>query len=357
MSNHITQNKNPIPNWVTYPNKEWETATPTEAGFDKNQWNTWLAEQNPQGASVAGERHPNNEWGAVLMRGGYIIKTWGDPYYLYHSASVAKCFTRLCLQIAIDQNLITSANDRVQDYWTGEGQLNHPDKYLTNGHNKSVTFKHLLTMTGGFPVSNGFTWRKGDHPTWANPHNNDPDRANYAQQEPDKDAHYSSGGFWRCTQALTHIFNKELKDVLDETLFSKMDIPANRWQWLSGQHVYETKDFYPEWPGYGDFADPPYHINNKCVQGGGGWAILSPYDLARVGLLLATGGVWKGEQLIGCTEFITQGQRGHIRGWGGGNSSTLSAWPDNHMFIITAVTTQGLNWRDIPYLTNQPIKK
>ena len=337
-----------IPDWVVYPGENWKTATPQEAGFDMGKWNEWLSKQNPRGAAVAGESHPGNQWGAVVMRGGYIIKTWGDPDYRYNSASVGKCFTRLCLQIAIDRELISSADDLVKDYWTGEGQLNHPDKYLDRGHHNYLTFKHLLTMKGGFPVSNGFYWRSGNHPEWADPHDSDPDRSNYSQREPGAGSHYSSGGFWRCTQALTKIFDRELKDVLDETLFSHIGIPADRWDWLSGRHVRETIDFYPEWPGYGGFIDPPYEINGNRVQGGGGWIVMSPHDLARVGLLLATGGVWKGQRLISDAEFVNTGQGGYIRGWNGGNSSTLSAWPDDKMLVVTAVTTQGLDWRNIP---------
>ena len=339
-----------IPDWVTYPGDIWETASPKEAGFDMDKWNQWLAEQNPRGASVAGESHPGKEWGAVLMRGGHIVKTWGDPNYRYNSASVGKSFTRLCLQIAIDRGLISDADDLIREYWTGEDQLNHPDKYLDNGHHRILTFRHLLTMTGGFPVTNGFNWRSGDHPEWADPHGNDPDRANYAQREPGVASHYSSGGFWRCSQALTRIFDRELKDILDETLFSKMGIPTDRWEWFTGRHLRETRDFYPDWPGYGEFADPPYKIDGHRVQGGGGWVVMSSSDLARVGLLLATGGIWKGERLIGDTEFVNRGQGEHVRGWGGGNSSTLSAWSGPKMLVVTAVTTQGLDWSNLPDL-------
>lgn len=344
-----------VPEWVVYPGDVWRTASPQEAGFDADEWNQWFSRQMPRGASVAGERHPGEEWGAVLVRGGYIVETWGDPNYRYNSASVGKCFTRLCLQVAIDKGLVADADDLVQEYWVGEDQLNHPDKYLDRGYHASLTFRHLLTMTGGFPVSNGFEWRNGGHPGWANPHGGDPDRANYAQREPGAGSHYSSGGFWRCAQALTGILGRELKGVLDEALFSRMGIAADRWDWLTGRYVRETTDFYPDWPGYGGFVDPPYEIGSNRVQGGGGWVTMCATDLARVGLLLATGGIWKDERLIGASEFVNKGQGGRVRGWGGGNSSTLSAWPDDEMLVVAAVTTQGLDWRNPPGLAGRPV--
>ena len=342
------------PDWVTYPDEAWERLPPAEAGFEQASWDAWIGQQNPHGAAVAGERHPGEEWGAVVVRGGYLVAAWGDPDYRYQSASVGKCFTRLCLQAAVDRGVIGSVDDRVADYWTGDGQLNHPDKYLDQGHHRTVTFKHLLTMQGGFPVSNGCFWRRGEHPDWAEAHDGDPDRASFAQRPPGEGYHYSSGGFWRCTQALTHLFVRELKDVLDEAVFSHMGIPAQRWDWFTGQHVRETVDLYPEWPGYGEFLDPPYEIRGKRVQGGGGWVVISASDLARVGVLLAGGGLWRGEVLLSAGEFVTEGQSSEIRGWNGGNSSTLSAWTRSDQLVIAAVTTAGLDWRHPPRPTRAP---
>lgn len=333
---------------VTYPDADWDRADPADVGIEPDAWSAWLARQSPTGASVGGESHPGREWGTVLVHGGRLVHTWGDPDYRYNSASVAKSFTRLALQVAIDLGLIESADDPIARYWTGEGPLNHPDKHLDRGHHVALTFRHCLTMTGGFPVSNGHTWRRGEHPDWADPHDGDPDRANYAHRRPGIAAHYSSGGFWRCTQALTCILDRELKDVLDEALFSSIGIRSEAWDLLPGRQVRENEHFYPDWPGYGGFIDPPYEIGGHRVQGGGGWAVMSASDLARVGLLLASGGMWRGERLVEPTEFVTQGQRGDIRGWNGGNSSTLSAWPGSKT-VIAAVTTVGLDWQTVPF--------
>ena len=320
---------------TNFPGKEWQYMTPAEADMDSIRWKRWNLSQKPQGSSKFGEKHSDNQWGVVLAKNGYIVKTWGDPDYLYQSASVGKAFTKIALQLAIDEGLIGSENDFVMDYWTGENQLSSPHKYLNQGNHRSLTFKHLWEHRGGFPISNGYTWlKKQDIPEWAQ-YTGDPIYDNYSHIEPGKERSYASGGYWRLTQALTAIWDKSLKEVLDEKLFSKMDIPPERWNWLTGKEVHDHDDFYPEMPKYGAFIDPPYEIDGNPCVGGGGWVVMSPKDLARVGLLISTGGVWRGERLISNTKLLA----GHA----GGNNSNLVV-KDN--VVWTKVTTDGIKFPD-----------
>ena len=67
------------------------------------------------------------------------------------------------------------------------------------------------------------------------------------------------GAYLRCVE-------KDLKQVLQEELFSHLGIPADRWDWLAGQVVHDTRDFYPAFPGYGEYVDPPYEINGHVVR-------------------------------------------------------------------------------------------
>ena len=151
---------------------------------------------------------------------------------------------------------------------------------------------------------------------------------------------YSSGGYWRLAQALTALWKKDLKVVMDERLFSKMEIPADRWDWTPGQKVREDAGWYPSMPGYGLFLDPPYEMDGNVVRGGPGWVVMSAKDLARVGLLVATRGVWKGERLIGGTSFL--------RGHGGGNASHMTGVGGDLMVSWGKVTTSGINFDDLP---------
>ena len=106
---------------------------------------------------------------------------------------------------------------------------------------------------------------------------------------PGSKSRYSSGGYWRLSQALTAIWKKDLKDVLDERIMSTIGIPANRWDWLTGEQVRNDIDFYPDMPGYGKYLDAPYRIDGMLVRGGPGWVVMRAEDFARVGLLIATG--------------------------------------------------------------------
>ena len=323
------------PDWVTFPDEEWQTITPEEAGIeDVETWNRWVeaARGRVRGAAFQGEDHGGDRWGVAITRGGYLIQTFGDSDYRYQTASLGKAFNRACLQLAVDNGLIPSADALIKDYWTGVGELNSPHKYLNQGHHTYLSFGHLAGHTGGFPITNGWSWQQGKNysveaPKWSKC-TNDPDYDNYAHARPGEVGYsYSSGGYWRLAQALTALWERDLKDVLDEKLFGPMGIPPDRWEWTAGRVVREREDFYPRMPGYGLFIDPPHAIKGNVVRGGQ-WVVMSAKDLARYGLLVATGGVWEGERLIGRA----------VAG-GGGNGSEATGIGGNAMGSVGIVTS------------------
>lgn len=303
-----------VPAWVNFSEQEWQIITPEEAGLDAARFTAWANGQKPQFGKAYGGQQPGHG-GAVLARGGYLVQTWGDPDFKYQSASLGKTFTRMALQLAVDDGLIHNDKDLIKDYWTGEGQL-ETHKVLDQGFHKTLTFRHLKEMKGGFPVTNGRFWRiKRNIPVWAQ-YTGDPAYDNYAHIKPGKQYRYSSGGYWRLSQALTAIWKRDLKDLLDARIMSKIGIPANHWEWLSGEEVFNNKDFYPDIPGYGDYLDPPYRITGIPVRGGGGWVVMSARDFARLGLLIATGGIWQGERLISKIDGNVGVRANTVDGWG-----------------------------------------
>lgn len=350
-----------IPAWVVYPQEQWLEATPAQAGFDADKFTAVANPAELGGATWEGEVHGEGEWGAVLTRGGYLLRSWGNPDYCYQTASVGKAFTRALVGLAVREGLI-DADDEVRQTWTGEDQLSHPHKYLNQGHHQTLTWRHLVgpkdgsVHCGGFPVTNGFFWRQGSYahrqtawdrgvvkatdstsdqgrpyPEWAQ-WTGDPHYDNYAHAEPGTVEVYSSGGIWRLSQALTALWDRDIKEVLDEKLFGPIGIAADRWDWLPGQQVHDQRDFYPTMPGYADFVDEPYAINGHLVRGGGGWASLCAKDLARFALLVATGGIWQGQRLID-DEWV--------RSHGGGNASQMIGDSET-MIGLGIVTTAGL---------------
>ena len=317
--------------WVVFPGEQWQTLTPQQAGIrDVAAWNKWVeaTKKRTRGASFQGEDHSDNKWGVAITRGGNLIQTFGDPDYKYQTASLGKAFTIACLQLAIDEGLIKSGDNLIKHYWIGEGQLNARHKYMNEGHQSFLTFNHLKDHTGAFPITNGWSWKAGKNygapaPKWARC-TRDPDHDNYAHAKPGTVGRtYSSGGYWRLAQALTAVWKKDLKQVLDEKIISHIGIPADRWDWTPGQVVHDTKDWYPKMPGYGLFLDLPYKIEGQVVRGGPGWVVMSPKDLARWGLLVATGGEWNGKRLISRVQGHGGGNGSHV---GGISGKAIGSW-------------------------------
>jgi CubicO group peptidase (beta-lactamase class C family) len=300
--------------------------TPEEAGIrDVAAWKRWVeaTQQTAKGASFQGEDHRGNKWGVAITRGGYLIQTFGDPDYKYQTASGAKAFIQACLQLAIDKGLIKNGDALIKNHWIGKDQLNSRHKYMNEGHHNHLTFNHLKNHMGAFAITNGHSWKLfgknygQDPPPWAEC-TRDPDYDNYAQAKPGTvTKQYSSGGYWRLAQALTALWDKDLKEVMDEHLFGQMGIEPDDWDWLSGQVVHDSKDLYPRMPDYGLFCDPPYKINGHVVRTGGTGVVMSAKDLARYGLLVATSGEWKGKRLITVVVDAGGGNGSAARGYRG----------------------------------------
>ena len=115
---------------------------------------------------------------------------------------------------------------------------------------------------------------------------------------------------------------------------SKIGIPADRWDWFTGRAVKDSRYFYPTIPDAYTYLDPPYEIGGNVVRSGPGWVIISASDLARFGLLVATQGLWTGEQII---------DHEWLRGHGGGNRSEVSG-ESAHYTAIGRVTTEGIDF-------------
>ena len=336
-----------IPDWVTYPEDDWTQITPEEAGFDPGKFTNWLATLDVKGASFLGEDHSGERYGAVLTRGGYIVHSWGDRHYRHHTASVGKALTWIALGCAAEDGLL-DPDEPIHKTWTGAGELSHEHKHLDRGHHLKLTWRHLVGRRdesvhwGGFPFEIGVRWAEkrtgleeadtvdgvAEWATWTG----DPFYDCYSHVEPGTRSIYSSAGFWRLGQALTHVWGRDLKDVIQERLFDAIGIPYERWDWLFGSDVKDQKYFYPGLPDTYTYLDPPYEIGGVPVRSGPGWVVLSASDLARFGHLNATRGIWKGERVT---------DPDWLRGHSGGNKCGASG-ESEHFTALGVVTTIGL---------------
>ena len=343
-------NPSEVPDWVTFPEDDWTEISAEQAGLDAGKFASFLGGLDVRGASFGSEDHTGNKWGALLARGGYLVHSWGDRHYRFQTASTGKAFIWALLGYAAEDGLV-DPDEPIHKTWTGEGQLSHPHKSLDTGHHETLTWRHLVGSRdenihyGGFPIEMGVRWnerRSGLEDDTAVPGvaewaswTGDAYYDTYSHIEPGTVGLYSSAGFWRLGQALTALWGRDLKDVLDERLFSKIGIAAESWDWPTGRAMTENKYFYPAIPDAYTYLDPPYEIDGHAVRSGPGWVIISASDLARFGHLVATQGVWKGERLI---------DPRWLRGHGGGNRSGVSG-ESMHYTAMAVVATQGLDHR------------
>ena len=336
-----------IPSWVTYPEEDWIEITPDEAGLDSAKFSEFSGNLNVRGGMFGGEDHTERQYGAVLTRGGYLVHVWGDRNYRFQTASTGKAFMWALLGFAVADGLL-DPDEPINKAWTGGGQLSHPHKHLDEGYHKTLTWRHLIGRReeslhwGGFPFELGIRWKEkrlgleekdvqAGVPEWAN-WTGDPYYDCYCHTEPGTVGLYSSAGFWRLGQALTHVWKRDLKDVLQERMFDLIGIPAERWDWLAGSYVKEQSTLYPDIPDSYTYLDPPYEIQGNIVRSGPGWVVISASDLARFGHLNATKGIWKGQPII---------DPNWLRGHSGGNRSGTSG-ESTYFTALGVVTTDGL---------------
>lgn len=340
-----------LPDWVTFPRETWKLIGPAEAGLDPQRFDAFLAELHPRGADFGGEDHTGNKWGAVITRGGYLLHAWGDPDYRFQTASTGKALMWALVGLAAADGLL-DPDAPIHRSWTGRGRLSHPHKFLDEGHHRTLTWRHLMgdqhgsVHYGGFPMELGLHWRNRETwlgsatgiqtkpgvvewATWTG----DPFFDLHSHAEPGTQALYSSAGYWRLSQALTAVWGRDLKDVLDERIFGPMGVPADRWDWYTGGWVKDQVDFYPNIPDSYTYLDPPYEIDGAPVRSGPGWVVISASDLTRFGHLVATQGWWEGRRLV---------DPRFLRGHGGGNRCGVSG-ESRHFTAMAVVTTVGLD--------------
>jgi hypothetical protein len=342
--------------WTGFPGAEWTVLTPEEAGLDPGQWEEYRqAMHDGMGpASKLGEEHPDDlrfpesdprryRWGACVAFHGYLIgrddpndpggriaeSCWGNPHYRFNSASVGKAFVRMALQIAVDHKLV-SGNDHITAVWPDDARGELAGRKIDCG--PQSTLGNIVSMRGGYYVSNGSTDGCDNSVCTGEAYR------------------YSSGGYWRASQALTYVLTEAwgtgIQETLQRRVMDVIGVKEGTWSMLSGAFVNSDQpppnavpsqtSFYPAFtpPGYGCFIDPPYQINGADVVGGGGWLHMSPLDMLRVMHLIDQNGFWRvagtPKQIMG-TDFVVP--------WNGGNSSTIPSCGNG--FIQSAVTTVG----------------
>ena len=262
---------------------DWETRRPGEVGMDAT-----LVEEAVQMA-IDGEtevsrdmalsqrlsfgREPYGEpigpfrtrgdAAGIIIRNGYIVAEWGDPFRVDMTHSVTKSFLSTTVSLAWADGLIADIDDPVSPYMApvllplGDGERNSGDETYSHepvtlfedDHNRKITWRNLLQQNSAW---RGTLWGK---PDWSDrPAEDRSTWMDMYRPEPGTVYEYNDTRVNLLALLTTQVWQESLPDVLRRRVMDP--IGASRtWRW----HGYENS-----W----------ITLNGKRVQsvsGGGHW--------------------------------------------------------------------------------------
>lgn len=229
----------------------------------------------------------------VVLKGGYIIAEWGDPFRVDMTHSVTKSFLSTVIGVAYDKGLIRNIDDTVWRYVppilpydpspNGDkaGQLGK-SKWITpfdTPHNRKITWNHLLRQVSDWE---GTLWGK---PEWADRPSAKPEEWQTRERiEPGKVYEYNDVRVNVLSLAGLSVWRKPLPVVLKENIMDPIGA-SNTWRWYGYENSFVIID--------GQIM--------QSVSGGGHWGggmIINARDMARFGYLTLRKGKWKDKQLL-----------------------------------------------------------
>lgn len=262
-----------------WPTHEWQTAAPASVGIDSEKLAVLEQMVKSQYRNING---------MVVVRKGYVVferyyNGYG-PLDTHHVASVTKSIISALIGIALDAGYIKSIDEKVLDFF--------PEYVpVTNGIQKrSITIKHLLTMTAPFP----FTWKPGgavQEPL--DRLRRQKDWVKYTldllgqKGRPDV-FQYCTAGTHLLSAIITRTTGQCAREFANERLFRPLgmrEIPDPQMK------SFRLEDVFGE-NITGWVADPQGNTT-------GGWGLtITPRDMARLGFLYLNRGNWGAHQVI-----------------------------------------------------------
>lgn len=248
--------------------------------------------REPFGQGI-GPFKPRGEPTGVVLRGGYVIASWGEPDRVDMTHSVTKTFLSTTIGVAFDRGLIRSVHDPV---WKSQAptyalRLTAPaepgshfgepmfiEPFATE-HNRKITWDHMLRQTSDWE---GSLWGK---PEWADRPSRDPSEwGTRARIEPGAAYEYNDTRVNVLALAATNVWRRPLPDVLQEYVMGP--IGASRtWRWYGYDNAWIILDGRPV----------------QVVSGGGHWGggmYINAWDMARMGLLTQRRGMWGNKRIF-----------------------------------------------------------
>ncbi|MFE7276631.1 serine hydrolase domain-containing protein [Streptomyces sp. NPDC057623] len=231
---------------------------------------SYLADQVSDAAhrEVVGPLLDGRGAGGVVLRGGAVLASWGDPARVEMAFSATKSVLSLVAGVAFDDGALRLDEPVVES--VGLAEFDTP-------HGRGITWRHLLEQTSQWE---GELWSK---PTWVDAQ---------STREGTESAGGPPGVGWAYNDvrvnltalALTVLFGRALPEVLRERVMTPIGA-SDGWSW----HGYASSVVEI------DGTEVPV-VSGGAHWGGGLW--ISALDLARVGRLCLRGGAWGGRQVV-----------------------------------------------------------
>ncbi|MFX0042482.1 MAG: serine hydrolase [Candidatus Hodarchaeota archaeon] len=268
--------------WGDYPplpgeiqTDEWSLSSPIAEGMDSTALNQ-ISEQ------WASSLHS-----LLIIRNGKLIfeKYYGDSNHVFNKDSkhvlfsVTKSFTSALIGIAIDKGFIASIDQYVLEFF--------PEYNFSNvdSRKESMTLRHLLTMTSGLAWS--------EQPT-----NDDLRRMCFSldsvQYVLDKLMSSEPGSYYRYNSGASHLLSAIIQQTTGKTTLE-----------FAWEYLFEPLGF--------DEHDIIWMADSHGNAFGGIGLFLTPRNMAKLGQLYLSKGIWKGSRIIS-NQWIEISSRDHVEG-------------------------------------------
>lgn len=209
----------------------------------------------------------------IILRNGYIIAQWGDVKRVDMTFSVSKSYLSTIAGLALDNHLIKSIDDRLNEYiW---------DDKFEGEHNSKITWKHLLNQTSDWSGSLFEICDWADRPP---KEGGIDDWKNRKLLEPGSQFEYNDVRVNLLAYSLLQVWRKPLPVVLKEKIMDPIGA-SSTWRWYGYDNSFVNVD----------------GIMTQSVSGGGhfgGGLFINTFDQARFGLLFLRKGKWENQQII-----------------------------------------------------------
>lgn len=219
----------------------------------------------------------------LVIKNGYIAAQWGDINRVDMTFSVTKSYLSTVAGLAVDNGLIKSVSDKVNQYvW---------DETFEGGHNSKITWQHLLTQSSDW---SGSLFGLNDWADRPPKEGNIDDWKNRKLLEPGTVFEYNDVRVNLLAYALLQVWHKPLPAVLKEKIMDPIGATTT-WRWYGYENSYVNMD----------------GLMMQSVSGGGhhgGGIFINTLDHARLGLLFLRNGKWKNQQLLS-EKWISQAQQ------------------------------------------------